>query len=135
MNNRIIFSSMLVIMLLLLMPSIPAIKGKLVYDEFNDKIEIKNPDYLDSKGIKELKELLQVKYPLLYFLVIFSLNFRWSRIEFLAEYSFDEDFPYTEIKNPILFLRFLILVINTHLWSGFWEITSNILGWDWTITK
>ena len=133
MRKKLLLGSLLVLILLLFIPSISAIKNKMVEEKISDKLIIEQIIDLDLKNIKEIYDFSQIKYPIFYSLIISSLAFRWYRIEILAVYSFDEDFPYIEIKHPVLFLRFLILIISTNFLSGFWEIISHELGWNWTI--
>ena len=131
-EKKILVGSLLIVILLLLMPSIPAIQHKAAKYEILSKIT-EDLDIKDIREIFELGKLDRIKHPFLYVLVISSLAFRNLRIEVLAKYSFKEDWPYMEITNPVLFLRFLILVITTLFWSGFWEYISDTLGWGWVI--
>jgi len=136
MNKKILIGSILVLTLLLLMPSIPAIQQNIVKDEIKEKILSEIPEDLDFKDIKELMDsgkLNRLKHPLLYLIIIATLISRITRIIVLAELSFDGYFPDFHIKKPVLFLRVFILDISTFIWATFWQELSDYYGWNWNI--
>jgi hypothetical protein len=122
MKKRIILGSIVVLSLILLMPSIPAIninaidnKIHLEYEKLylNSVIDIKIPD----------------KFPLLYLLVVGVLNFQLKRVELLIEYAVD--FENREIKHPLLILRAIMIIEIHDMWWNFWYYLSDDLGWGW----
>ena len=131
MSKKILIGSMLVFTILLLMPSIPAIQMETIEDgTYNDLVE-----QLDFKDVLEIKELEQIKHPLLYTLVKLLLDCRWTRIEILGEISFDV-FSYgswfdVEIYRPVLFLRCIMLLVTSAFLGYFWNNLSNTFEWDW----
>ena len=136
MKKKILIGSMLVLTLLLLMPSIPAIHQKTIEDrKYNDLFE-----QLDFKDVKEKKKMDLIRHPLiydhtlLYAIVIFLGGFRWLRCLILAEISFDIiswNPPEYEVYHPILFLRCIWLLNTFGIWCSFWEYISDTLGWNW----
>ena len=131
MKKRILIGSILVLTLLLLMPSIPAIHQKTTVDkEFNDLIE-----QLDVKDVTDIRKIDWIRHPLLYALAIFIAKFRLERCRILAEISFDYSYwhggPILEIHHPILFLRGLWLITTIEYWCSFWKTISNKFGWNW----
>ena len=136
MNKKILISSMLVVTLLLLMPSIPAIQQNTIENrKYSDLFE-----RLEIKGLKEIKKMdlirhpLIYEHPLLYAIVIFLAGFRWSRCLILAEISFDIiswNPPDYEVYHPILFLRSIWLLNTFGIWCSFWDNVSDIFGWNW----
>jgi hypothetical protein len=132
MRKILLFGIILVITLLFLVPSMPAIQQKIIYNEVEREM-IEDYNIKNIKKYMEFSKTENIKFPLLYKLIISTLTLRWFRINVLREYSYEEDWPYYEIKNPILFFRFLILLINTHIWSNLWSFISHNLGWNWDI--
>jgi len=134
MNKKILIGSLLVLTLLLLMPSIPAIQQKTIEDAIQYSIE-KQLTITEIKGI--LKEEQLPKHPILFLIVWIIASFRVSRALFLydksAEWIYEGGWhgPYLEIKHPLLFLRFLMLIFTIEIWFGFWEGISYLLDWDW----
>ena len=136
MNKKIPICSILVLMLLLLMPSIPAIQQKTIEDRtYNDFFE-----WLDFKDVKEKKKMDLIRnpfvydHPLLYLIVILLGGFRWLRCLTLAKISFDIiswNPPEYEVYHPILFLRSIWLLNTFGIWCTFWDYISDTLGWNW----
>jgi hypothetical protein len=131
MRKKLVFGSVLILILFLSMPSISAIQNKVYRDESIRKL-IEKISYEDIRELLESYKLDRVKHPLLYFFIIFSLYSRIIRIEMLAEYSYDgTNWPYYEIKNPVLYLRLLILYTITMSWILFWKNISEDFEWNW----
>ena len=130
MNKKILIGSMLVLTLLLLMPSIPAIQMETIEDRtYNDLVE-----QLDFKDVKETKGLEQIKHPFLYNLVKVFLDCRWTRIVILKEISSDisyEGWFDVNIYHPVLFLRCIMLLVTTAFLGYYWNNLSNTFEWDW----
>jgi len=131
MGKRIIIGSMLVLTLLLLMPSIPAIEHKAIEDKAcNDLVEqLGNVDFNNKNEIKWLLNEIWGEHPIIGLLTIIVL-FRFYRSMILSEFSTHyEDFNFI-IDHPIIFLRSLWLystAIGIALLVG---IIIRIMGWD-----
>ncbi|MCK4348185.1 MAG: hypothetical protein KAW47_06175 [Thermoplasmatales archaeon] len=145
MGKRILIGSMLVLTLLLLMPSIPAIQQKTIEDKaFNDLEEqMKTIDFEKLKDIMDLGEF--PKHPLLRALVVSLYNIQGLRFSFYFVMAFfvfcdppDNDLPGgPDVTNPILFficiLRAAWLFGTAMYWATFWDYISELLGWNWNI--
>jgi hypothetical protein len=131
MKKKILIGSIFVLILLLVMPSIPAIQMKTIEDRtYNDLV-----DQLDVKDVKEIKGLEQIKHPFLYNLVKVFLDCRLTRMFILQEISCDinPDVWWVDIDvyHPVLFLRCIMLLVTTAFLGYFWNNLSNTFEWDW----
>ena len=133
MDKKILIGSMLVLTLLLLMPSIPAIQQNIVKDDINEKILSELPEDLDFKDIKYIKSLEQIKHPLIYIIIVFWIAFRQSRGNFLFDLSCDVDIGGYYIHYPLMFLRSVYLILLTSHIIDFWNWFSDKYGWNWNI--
>jgi hypothetical protein len=140
MKKKILIGSMLVLTLLLLMPTIPAIQQKSI----EERIERDLREKLDEIDVEKIKDLLYKKSleysPLLLNLLIFAVyRSRTSRGFLLHELSvyyvdeWDILLGYMRIRHPILFFRSLWLLITAVLWIGFCETIYYYMGWDWQL--
>ena len=135
MKKKILIGSIIAVALLLLMPSIPAIHNNAIKDEIISEL----PEDFNLKNIRELLEswkLDRVKHPILMLLVTIWMYFRLIRGQILADISYDITYEYDynfEIYHPVLFLRLLILLINTGLVVCSFQGLSDLLGWNWNI--
>ena len=105
MKKKILIGSMLVLTLLLLMPSIPAIQQKTIEDKaYSDFVEeLKDVDLEDIEVLDD-----DVKFPLLLQFVESIFYFRGIRAEIMLIISIEMDFW----GNPVgLILPFLLLII------------------------
>ena len=131
MKKKIFIGSVLVLVMFLIMPSIPAIQQKTIEDRASNDFV----DQLDFKDVKELVDsgkLDRVKHPLLYFFVILVAGFRWWRCIILFEIAIEQGWLWTfEVKYPILFLRFMWLGGRLEFWDLFWNNLSDTFGWNW----
>ena len=129
MKKKILIGSMLVLTLLLLMPSIPAIQQKTIEDKAYNDLEEK----LDIMDIKELiNKEDRLKHPLLY-LSVFLVAFRGIRGALLifSSSNFPAWYGTLEIYYPLIFLRGLWLCGTTFLWQEFWVGVAKERGWNW----
>jgi len=101
MKNKLLIGIMLVLTLLLLMPSIPAIQNNVIKDEMSGQI----PENLDFGNIKKLKMIELMKHPILYLIVRGIFMFRLSRASILLEWSTEVDYSGLVVTRPIIFLR------------------------------
>lgn len=124
MNKKILIGSILVLTLLLLMPSIPAIQQKTIEDRaYNDLIE-----QLNFKDVKELKMIELIKHPILFVLVRGIFMFRIIRAGILLEISTEYN-PHSgriEFVHPLLFLRCIWLMETSTLIYCYLE---DVFGW------
>ena len=140
MGKKILIGSMLVLTLLLLMPSIPAIQQKTVEDKaYSDLLEqLKDVDFKDLKDVISNGD--SAKYPLM-FLLIFSL----IRIKVIRGFRLmmeSSNYPYNEIfgdpleiYNPIIYYRGLWLMETASLRRTIWSGLSEELGWNWDFSN
>jgi hypothetical protein len=127
MKKKIIFP-IVVLCLIILLPSHPALDKQHIQPKENilpDQIQ-----FIDfpKDGI--------IKYPTLYNLLLKWLNFRWKRAEILADISSDSyqiwHFIWeTIVYYPILYMRFIMLVISNVLIINLLEAISYKLNWNW----
>jgi hypothetical protein len=127
MNKKIIIGCILILTLLLLMPSIPAIQMKTIEDRtYNDLVEQFNlKDFMDIKGLERLK------HPFLFLIVYAMLIFRLYRGMFIYDLSMDWDGRVPIVKYPLLNLRSFFLW-ETVYWGIYgWSLISENRGWNW----
>ncbi len=133
MKKKILIGSLLVLILLLLMPSIPAIQQKTVeHKVYSDFVEQLNTvDFKDFKGINKLDG---IKHTPLYYIVYFIADFRTERANILFDISCHIDnWGQMDIYYPIIFLRVIWLDITVYKWCNFWNNISETLGWGWNL--
>jgi len=140
MNKKLLLGSLLVLTLLLLMPTIPAIQHNIVKEDVKDRILGELSEDLDFKDIKELVDtgkLNDIKYPLLCALVNLYLGFLFLRgfiIFVLSQEIIPGEIPGISTKHPILYLRVLWLIgVKYNICWAFWYIISTKLGWEWPL--
>lgn len=120
MKKKLIFVSMLVLTLLLLMPTIPAIQQNLVKNE---------------KIVESLETNL--KFPILNGIVCLLLISRWIRVVILVSVSSNgtddggRGPPDIEILHPILYFRAMWLAMKLNLLMISSQILSDELGLNW----
>ena len=128
MNKKILIGSMLVFTMLLLMPSIPAIQMNTIKDRTYNNLD----EQFDVRNIKELENILNMKYPRLYDLVIWwliDIRFKQaSRNWNIALYLFEQNLPRLSLLCLIRAM-FILTMFDIHV--NLWVTLSNTLGWDW----
>ena len=130
MRKKLLLGSLLVLILLLLMPSIPAIQLKTLENKAQNDIisQLENIDLIDLnnmvKGIPD--------HPILFFIVMFSICFRWIRAALYWQIAVrsDPDDVYF-FKHPLLAYWSLILVFQTVKSLYFWLDLAEKRGWNW----
>ena len=137
MKKKILIGSLLVLTLLLLMPSIPAIQQKSIEEgvrqDLQEKLETINLD-----DLKDIEGLDDIKHPLLYLIVYLSMFrvYRFVIIYLIASdmIEFDEHYNMS-ISHPILCILLMIrawwLVGTTIIWQNFWFSLADKGGWNW----
>jgi len=131
MNKKILISgSIVAIIMLILMPSIPAIQQKSVEDSSHNDLEEKS-HFNDSKDIMTIVRNGHLKHPLLYLSVILA-TIRAIRGFVLCSFSSDWDYYYgLDITHTIIFLRGAWLWVTAFFWQEFWVTIADALGWGW----
>ena len=142
MRKKILIGSMLVLAMLLLMPSIPAIQQKTVEDGIKQDLQEKL-DTINLDDLKDIKDLEWIKHPILYFIAtlkyilrhfrsafnLFFALFAFAKLDYVDPFGFD-----IEITHPILFSIFMVrafwFFVTGNAWLVFYGI-SDILGWGW----
>jgi hypothetical protein len=130
MKIKIIIGSLIVVVIIFLMPSIPAIQNKIVQDEILSEI----PEEIVFSFINELSESSRVeklKHPLLFILVKLWLNFRWKRSIFLGDISSSYAGFYFYVEHELLFLRAVWLSISVDFLIYYWNNLSDSFNWNW----
>ena len=138
MGKRILIGSMLVLTLLLLMPSIPAVQQKSIeegrYRELQEKLET-----FKMNDLKDIDVLGNLKYPILQFFVIMFITLRTFQIKFLMNIEsllyLISDKPYEDMPNlwNFLFKRIYFLFETYAVWIVFWQAMSMMFDWNWSI--
>ncbi len=139
MKKKILIGSIFVLVLILLMPSIPAIQHKTVEEGFKQDLQEKL-EAITVDDLKEMEELDGIRHPILYAIVISIANFRFSRCYFYArildELMVNPNNPILP-QNPIIFyillLRLGALAGRTNANLLYWDYASDWLGWNWDI--
>jgi len=138
MKKKILIGSMLVLTLLLLMPSIPAIQQKTIEDGVRQDLQEKL-DTITLDDLKYIDVLDDIKHPILYYIFVFINDFRLSRfilVALIALDSFDfDEYGNMSFKHPILFIISMMragwLFATLYIWQVFWLTISHELGWNW----
>lgn len=135
MGKRILIGSILVLVMLLLMPSIPAIQQRSVKEgikqDLQEKLESINLE--DIKDIKDLDGCL--KHPLLYLSVHLVALRGWRGLIMLfisTKNMFSWEEP-MEIIFPLLYERGRWLVVTALVWQEVWIDYAYTHGWNWGI--
>ena len=134
MKKKILIGSMLVLTLLLLMPSIPAIQQKNVEDILDTK-ESELITKLRDLEIKKIKDLINKKpldYSPKFFTLLISAIFMFRAIRGILLYSSSiTGYWNEEIIHPILYARGIWLYVTAIICILGWQYFYTILGWNW----
>jgi len=121
MKKKILIGSLLVLTLLLLMPSIPAIQTNAIEEGIKQDLLL----------LTDIETLDDVKHPILYELVKFMLNLRFELSDELYHYSAYINYLNWEIYHPIIFIWSFVMITRWVIKSMFWQRTSDNFGWGW----
>ena len=125
MNKKILIGSLLVLTLLLLMPSIPAIQQKSIEDKaYSDLVE-----ELKVADLEEIEELEKIRHPVLYLIFFLIGNINYNRILRLVE--FVKFIGNDNMLGSIIFCYSFWIFLKGSVWLVFWLSVSNLFGWDW----
>ncbi len=131
MNKKILIGSMLVFIMLLLMPSIPAIQLKTYENEIHNDFftRIENIDFNDLKSI--IIEGIP-DHPILFIWVMFTFYFRLARAELYYDIAsdMDEDLNFF-IYHPLLLYWSVILIYSAVIKHFFWGDLAEEMEWNW----
>ena len=130
MKKKILVGSVFILALLLLMPSIPAIQNKTIEDISDNIIrdKIKN---LIIKGLPEKVILGDIKYPVLNFIVVSMIFFRFFRLYWILweiNYRTTNEYVYFLSNVRAYWLEFTLVVM-----VEISEFLSDRLGWNWIL--
>ena len=134
MGKRILIVSMLVLVMLLLMPSIPAIQQNSIKEGIKQDLQEK----LESITLDDLKEIVDspfIKLPMLYGIVMFIGLFRAGRGVILIELSGHWEMPGWRLQWVVDYPRldeWGWWLYDTGLdWLEYWYWVSYENGWGW----
>ena len=140
MKKKILIGSILVLTLLLLMPSIPAVQQKTIEEGIRQDIQEKL-ETITLDDLKYIEVLEGIKHPLLYASVVLISTFRLIR--FVLLYKISESCTKTNehgdftITHPYLFIislmRSAFLLGTTLFLIETCESITDKLGWNWDI--
>ena len=128
MNKKIFIGSIIAVVMLVLVPIVPAVQLNTIENEIKTEYEeLPLSDVVDFD--------LPDKFPLLYYLVLAIGYFRLYRFYILWDIAIEEgDWPSEiYIKHPLLLLRSFIIVRKANRWIEGWGIISDILGLGWEL--
>ena len=120
MKKKILIGSLLVLTLLLLMPSIPAIHQRTIEDRTYDDFESKVMEEMETFGD-------DIKFPNLHSLFIMICEFRLNRGQLIMFASSGYIGPFL----PLIYLRGLWLTETAMLFAISVYLITSILGWNW----
>lgn len=146
MKKKILIGSIFVLILLLLMPSIPAIQQKSIEEGFKQEIQEKL-ETISLEDLKDIKVLDWIRHPLLYIIILKSIDIRYEQIyrvlDFLIDFMYYAIYymiyggHYISYAFALLVLlicsRVFWLAITLSYWSHFWYNLSDKLNWNWDI--
>ena len=132
MGKKILIGSMLVLAILLLMPSIPAIQQKSVEEGIKQDLQEKL-DSITLDDLKDFTDLEWIRHPILYVLVVILLYIRLLQAYRMFEFSSNCAENGQMYLAYLGALRALCILATTDYFHAFWYIISNILGWNWNL--
>ncbi len=134
MRKTILIGSILVLTLLLLMPSIPAIQQKIVEDKIYHSVSEKLNE-VNIKNVKGLHKLFDNHFLIQFFVYIlgYIAGYRAVRGALLIYIASNwpnwfEDF---KVDYPIMFIRGIWLVGTGAVFFNFLQLIVYIMGWEW----
>lgn len=135
-KKKTIFGSIFVLIVIMLMPSIPAIQKNVIDNEFKQKIQEKI-ESIDINDLKYIKKLETIKFPIILAIVFLLYTFLESRGFFIQNYAWEllvnDRFPGNLFfLYELMILRGVLLVCSAQFFLIFWLFISNILGWNWS---
>ena len=138
MRKKILIGTMLVLTLLLLMPSIPAVQQNTIdvrLDTRENELLTKFQD-LDIEKIKDLLNEKSLGYTPLFLTLFISAIYmsRASRALIFFLFSMKWDFIHDpEIIHPRLHQRGVWLLESAFAWRDFWQSFYEKRGWNWVL--
>ena len=138
MNKKILIGSIIAVVILLLMPSIPALQQKTIAEGIKQDIQEKL-DTITIDDLKDISVLGNLKYPILQFFVIMFITLRTFQITFLSRIdsflNLISDEPYAEWPNLYDFLskRIFFLYATYTYWITYWQMMSDLFDWNWSL--
>ena len=130
MGKKIIIATMLVLTLLLLMPSIPAIQQRTIENGIKQDLQEKL-ESINFDDLKDIKVLDDMKRPLLYAFYLFLVNIKLQRIFRLMDMSMESDYWGITITHPLIFVYMCWIWTKAILFVQFWAYVSYTFEWNW----
>ena len=132
MRKKIVVGVLGVFILLILMPSIPAIQQKTIESGL-DAQESELLTKIENLDIEKIKKLLKEKGlfrpPILTFFVYIVLSFRVIRWAILDSIAVDWYGGWPIVIFPLLYAKATIILLRIFIWEGFWRELYYRMGW------
>ena len=133
-RKKIIIGSTFVLLLILLMPSIPAVQQKSVEEGIKQEMQEKL-DAISFDDLEEIEDFPFIKRPMLFGLVLLRGEFLHYRGALLYILSITWDYsgwmPQEVIVFPLIHARANFLMYRSMEWYDFWFALSKERGWNW----
>ena len=130
MSKKILIGSMLVLAMLLLMPSIPAVQQKSIEEGFKQELQEKLESF-NLDNLKDIKDLDRIRHPILYVLVVILLELRFEQAFRMFKFAFDCAENEQMYLALLGLLRWLWIDLTFEIFYNFWNNISDKLGWGW----
>ena len=133
MKKKILIGSLLVLTLLLLMPSIPAIQQETIEEGIKQDLQEKL-ETINLNDLKDIDVLDDVKHPYLCSLIMIIILLRFMSSTMIMLLATEPVGEYgRRIIHPLLYQYSIWLWESIQPFARFWQSISDRLGWDWNI--
>ena len=132
MRKRILLGSMLVLTLLLLMPSIPAIQQKTIEEGIKQDIQEKL-DAITLDDLEEIEELEWIRHPIIYVLLSIYIPIRAESVMKFLEFVV-ELLP-RHIDSPIFVILYQWLYVRLYWFRNILQGIADFRGWNWDLPE
>ena len=140
MKKKILIGSLLVLTLLLLMPSIPAIQQKTVEGGFKQDLQEKL-GAINIDDLKDIEVLDGIRHPILLRFVLIYLYIQVLKFDintiWLVIFCLDWDELGSSIDYNIFYYIFSFRMefsyFKASAWISFWKDISDRLRWNWNL--
>jgi hypothetical protein len=131
MGEKFIVGTLLCFVILLVLPTIPAMKLRTIQRGIENSTICQSEAILVQRVNDFVRKGDLPTHPLLFFVVEMMFIFRYYRGGFLMNKSVVYDDAEFTVKLPLLYLRGFWLVLTAIFWYMSWATTSEIMGWGW----
>jgi len=132
MKKKILIGSMLVLTLLLLMPSIPAIQQKTIEEGIKQDIREKL-DTIALDDLKDIKMLDWIRHPIIYVLLSIYIPIRAESVMKFLEFVV-ELLP-RHIDSPIFVILYQWLYVRLYWFRNILQGIADFRGWNWDLPE